>query len=408
MALVTVGLLIALGIAEMATRIFSPHPRHVDFLIPDDRVGSLPRPDYHGRAANMFGEYDIEIRTNHEGFRDSDFTMEDATSTRIAFLGDSFTFGEQVEESETFVRSTEKLLRAVVPAAGIRCMNFGVGGYDTHQELLCYEIFAQRYDPDVVVLMMYVHNDLIGNAFYLLDSNFGRPYFRPAMGGLEKVAADPARLKQNHMEHQQRFGGVRWYHHFHLYNLWRLFLWENRQVARQRHLRAETGSIQDPARRLARVWQEEDYRNYRYYAQGGADNVVTEADRVTELLLQRLERVVREHGARFCVALLPARENLWPDRWAEYVKQLPGLEGVAMDFERPYKRVRHALPEAFTAGVILDLRETLRPADSKASIFFGRDHHYNKHGHSAVAEGLAGWLASTMGVPERRGEARPY
>ncbi|MBI4023981.1 MAG: SGNH/GDSL hydrolase family protein [Verrucomicrobia bacterium] len=384
------GLLAAFGLAEILTRMVAPHPRYPEFTVPDERVGYLPRPGERGRTTNMFGEFDTEIRINQEGFRDRDHPVVASSNTvRIAFLGDSFTYGEQVEEPQTFARRVETLLNADLSRGGgsaprIETMNFGVGGYDTQQEALCYEAFVRKYRPNLLVLAMYVHNDLIGNAFYLLENGFGRPYFRLANGVLQKIPADRAKMEENHRETQRRLG-VRWYHHLQFYNAQKQLQWEWRQQSKRRRLARNRPSLEE-------VWKEDGCRNYRYYAGDGRDPVVVEADALTRLLLERIAAMTREDGGRFCVALLPAEENLHPDRWTERVKLLPALEGMPMDFERSFQRIASFLPETVARGDLLDLRPSLRAASAARPIFFKRDNHYNAWGHEAVAQALAQWL----------------
>jgi len=120
---------------------------------------------------------------------------------------------------------------------------------------------------------------------------------------------------------------------------------------------------------------------------------------VTRLLLKRLETMARQNGGRFCVALLPAAENLWPEQWPQRVKLLPGLEKIPMDFERPYQRVESFLPEVKTRGDLLDLRPSLRAAAAQNPIFFHRDNHYNGHGQETVAQALAQWLEPSVKQP---------
>src|SRR5205085_1359395 len=140
---------------------------------------------------------------NPEGFRDKEHPLVKPPHTfRIAFLGDSFTAAEQVEEPECFVRRTETLLNEDLAKKGIRdfqveVVNFGIGGFEIQQYVLCYENYVRKYKPDLVVVASFVHNDLIGNVFYRQENQFGRPYYKLVDGGLEKVPADMSRLDNN-------------------------------------------------------------------------------------------------------------------------------------------------------------------------------------------------------------------
>lgn len=387
------SLAVFLAVAEIVVRLGFPHPRYPDIIIPDERVGWLPKPDQRTRAANMFGEYDTEIRTNHEGFRDIDHQQVKAQHVeRIAILGDSFTFAEQVEGHQMFSHDVQRLVRnrdlrwllIHEHSRSPECMNFGVGGYDTQQEVLCYENIVRKYKPDIVVLAMYVHNDILGNAFYMEDEQSGRPHFRAVDGKLHFVPADVTKLKEDYAATQKR-QRVRWYHHSQLYNALKQMMWEFRQNSRRS---AESSS--KPS--LDQIWKTDLYKNYRYYAGDDSDPVVKEAETVTRLLLQRLADDVKADGGRLLIVLLPAEENLWPERWTERVKRLPSLDGVAMDFERPYTLVNSVFaPQRDVC--ILDLRPAMKGAAARAPIFFPRDSHYNAHGQEAVGNELGNRLS---------------
>lgn len=66
--------------------------------------------------------------------------------TRILIIGDSFTFGEGVSDTETY----SYYLQNMLPDAEI--MNFGVHGYGNGQMLLYLEKEGMKYKPDIVVL----------------------------------------------------------------------------------------------------------------------------------------------------------------------------------------------------------------------------------------------------------------
>jgi hypothetical protein len=65
---------------------------------------------------------------------------------RIVVLGDSFTFGEEVGDEETYSHVLQELL----PQAEV--LNFGVHGYGHDQMLLYLQEEGLRYKPDLVLL----------------------------------------------------------------------------------------------------------------------------------------------------------------------------------------------------------------------------------------------------------------
>lgn len=78
------------------------------------------------------------------------------TSRRVLFLGDSFTFGECVDVDACFVSRIERSLRA--DGLDVVCINAGVPGYNSAQELALLRRVHDRFAPHLVVLG-YVAND---------------------------------------------------------------------------------------------------------------------------------------------------------------------------------------------------------------------------------------------------------
>jgi hypothetical protein len=96
------------------------------------------------------------------GLREFDYARK-AGLKRIAFFGDSFTFGEEVSDDETYLA----YLSQQFPEAEI--MNFGVRGYGYDQMLIYLREEGVKYRPDLVVL-----------AFNKLDLSRDRLAFRDA------------------------------------------------------------------------------------------------------------------------------------------------------------------------------------------------------------------------------------
>jgi hypothetical protein len=120
-----------------------------------------------------------------------------AGTRRILAFGDSFTFGEDVGDAETFCHR----LGGMLP--GVEVLNFGVRGYGHDQMLLYLKEAAARYQPDVV-LLGYVTDDATRNLSGFRD--FAKPRYQLADGRLvlhgtpvptpdEVLAAEPYRSK---------------------------------------------------------------------------------------------------------------------------------------------------------------------------------------------------------------------
>ena len=110
-------------------------------------------------------EFSTHVRVNSKGLRGPEipYSKPDGKD-RVLVVGDSFTFGAQVEEDETFVARLGAYLHAGDAQAGIEpgsveTINAGVDGWNTINELSWLKAEGIKYAPDMVILMFYVGND---------------------------------------------------------------------------------------------------------------------------------------------------------------------------------------------------------------------------------------------------------
>ena len=86
---------------------------------------------YDGNPRAYFGkDNEIDHVTNSSGFRGKEFSFSKPKDTfRIAFIGDSFTFGEGVRLEDTYVEKVSAILSEKFknPGPKFESYNFGVG-----------------------------------------------------------------------------------------------------------------------------------------------------------------------------------------------------------------------------------------------------------------------------------------
>src|SRR5262249_10078893 len=102
--------------------------------------------------------------SNSRGLRgSSEHTYEKPLGNlRILTVGDSFTFGDEVSDDETWAYFLEKLL------PGSEVLNFGVHGYGHDQMLLYLREEGIKYRPDIVILG-FVSEDMRRNMLSFKD-----------------------------------------------------------------------------------------------------------------------------------------------------------------------------------------------------------------------------------------------
>jgi len=118
------------------------------------------------------------LNSNSKGLRGkAEYQYERAAGEqRIVVLGDSFTFGEEVSDDETYSHD----LQASLP--GTEILNLGVQGYGHDQMLMYLKEEGVKYHPDVVVLG-FAYLDIYRN----IESFFAyaKPRFELASEGLQ-------------------------------------------------------------------------------------------------------------------------------------------------------------------------------------------------------------------------------
>jgi hypothetical protein len=95
---------------------------------------------------------------------------------RIVVLGDSFTFGEEVSDDETYSHDLESALRST------EVLNLGVQGYGHDQMLLYLREEGLKYHPDVVIVG-FAYLDIYRNLWTFFA--YAKPKFRLVSDSLE-------------------------------------------------------------------------------------------------------------------------------------------------------------------------------------------------------------------------------
>jgi len=99
---------------------------------------------------------DTSITINSQGFRGPE-PSSSPPGLRIIVLGDSIAFGNSVRVEDNFPSQLQQRLHS--DNRDVEILNFGVGGYDTLQEVSLLEIRGLRYHPNLVVVA-YCLNDI--------------------------------------------------------------------------------------------------------------------------------------------------------------------------------------------------------------------------------------------------------
>jgi hypothetical protein len=163
-----IALAVSLLLVELLLALFYPSPFSMEFNMyfePDPHTGYRIKP-------NSIGSYynDIEANANSQGLRDREFSLaREPGSARIMVLGDSFTVGANVAAEDTYAKQLEAILSAESDAP-VEVINTGVGGWSPYQYAEYYENYGRAFDPDLVIVGLFVGNDTYVERFAFDDT----------------------------------------------------------------------------------------------------------------------------------------------------------------------------------------------------------------------------------------------
>ncbi|NQU61794.1 MAG: hypothetical protein HQ512_11740 [Rhodospirillales bacterium] len=144
------------AVAEGAARIAFPDWRWYwsqGFLYFDHATGTYAgRKNYRGRLTNVFGEYNVAIHLDGEGFRNPEGAGKATDS--LVFFGDSFGFGLGVAYEDIYSSIAARSL-------GRDFVNYSLPGTDLSDYLLVARAHQDRARGRVVVVAVTIENDML-------------------------------------------------------------------------------------------------------------------------------------------------------------------------------------------------------------------------------------------------------
>ncbi len=177
------GIFVVLVVSEILLR-YKKHniesSDHLDYgmIAYDKYLGWKLTPNWDGQHKHY--DFDVRYSTNSHGFRNNSYVKQGQTGLSYAFVGDSFTFSFGVNDNETFIH----LLNSQEKQDNIY-LNYGVPGYSTDQEYLLVRKRVLHFSPDIVLLVVYLGNDLFDNELpFPLQANHAKPYYELMSDGL--------------------------------------------------------------------------------------------------------------------------------------------------------------------------------------------------------------------------------
>jgi hypothetical protein len=377
-ALILFGFGLALGLADVGIRITNRWYPY--FYCYDDYRGWGLNPGAHGWYRQEGIAY---LRINQDGFRGADYSHHKPPGViRVAVLGDSYVEAMQVAEDKTFTAVLGRELAPCPMLKGkrIEAMNFGVDGYGTAQELFTLRRKVWQYSPDIVVLAIFLGNDVRNNSV-TLEGDQCRPFYSDQDGHL--------RLTGPLVDSP-------------VYRMWCAARFDYRDLRFVGLFKNTWEAVTQGAAAPTAEHPVERAINYDIYAPP-ADPAWQDAWQVTEALISQTHNEVVEHHALFLAVTEDTSIQVWPDPQTR--KRFEEKLGVS-DLFYPDRRIA-ALGHQ-NHFEVLNLGPALQSYAEKHHVFlhgfkntpmgFG---HWNEAGHEQAGRAIAAKLCNMLSTQQQ-------
>jgi lysophospholipase L1-like esterase len=372
------GVLLAFGLLEFGFARFyytnTAELRQDEF---DPELGWRLKPGtYTVKAPQSFMTHVVSI--NQLGLREAHISVRNPSSParRIVMLGDSFTFGQGVDDATLFTTQLERRLNERQTDIRYEVINAGVPGYGTGQELLMTRrLMAEGIVGQIYVLNLFT-NDLLDN----LRLDYGSRTTNPIQPGF---ALDPAgrpilkykpekilRQGSNLVAAQKRPASV-------LFSVLEVRLQSLAQTKPGIVRLARTLGFDVTVPRLPGVisaWYD--------------DQVLPAGIPLMKALLAEIDATVKSRNAILLVSVIPSPMQVYKDAYGEILRASfpddPMARGFLADPNRAQRLVRSMCQELNLP--FLDVYDTFAAANR--SLYVPVDGHFNDAGHALYAESL--------------------
>lgn len=343
-ALTLVSLCTVLILAEFILRVFYPQQLGVWNNLRDGMVIHPPN------ISVYLNRYGHAVQFNSIGMRDREHPIEKEQGVfRILLLGDSFMEALQVAFEESLPKLLEDRLRAATRRP-IEVINFAVSGWGTDDQLEYLEQYGLKFQPDLILIAMTIHNDVsdnLGERFHTLVE--GKLVARPKQ---EIASFEYITLKVKDFLAS----------HFHLTQLLRKYKHRRDLAEVAESLNSHLLQLVRKAesRQIGRGWE------------------------ITFQLFSRIDKIGKKVRAKTAIFLIPLSIQLYDHAFKTFLLT-HGVSRSEIDLEKPQQKMRQF---GDAAGIeVIDLLPDFRAwRERNQEGLHVADGHWNADGHQLAAD----------------------
>ena len=357
-----VGLIVVLGIIEFGVRWLAVH-RVYEFpkgmYTSDELLNYRLTPNFKGRHLSANYEWDIVIETNSEGFWDYEHGPK--KGFRILGVGDSFTFPFGVGIDKGYLGVLEKNL-------GVEIVKTGVPGYDPIDYLNFIRAKGMGYEPDLVVLGVYIGNDIHGKSIQV-KQNKNEPVAKPSPGFWTQFARTvPTFLRNNYYTYG--------------------FVMD--RVKSSPYLREIVNLAATDMRKML-------VPEVAFMKVGRRDEQSQKMWDLLETRLLEINQIIEDRGAKLAIAIIPTDYQVYDEVWRRVLAQHQ-MDASAFDRSKP-NRDLVAFCQKNQIHVIDLLPASLQAAEQGQQLYFQYNRHWAEEGNALAAKTIQEYIMAHGLIP---------
>lgn len=360
--------------------------------------------DSGGTFYSSYNEYETEVRVNALGLRDdeslTDYSAAD-DKFKLMILADSFGESLQVPLEKTFFKGVQRRLTEAGTAT--QSLNAGVGSWGTDQEATWFRVEGNKYNPDLTLLFFFTRNDTV-NTYKPLEvarngGSIQKNFYRLNEAGelVYPQPFDPDHAYDNDpkppsLPHASLKKTAEWlWLHSDLYRWTTPYLLDIPPVLKA----LGPSGILGGEGRIRAVHPAVPVPFYVY--QTPLSDEWQAAWQLTEAILADLRDQVEANGGKFAVVIIPAKEQVYPEQWAQTVAANPSMQALNWNLNLPNEQLAQILTRQEI--VVLDLLPVFREAAAQsqsAPLYFTHDGHWTEAGHALTADTVFEFIAGNQ------------
>lgn len=296
-------------------------------------------------------EYVNTVNINSKGLRDYEHSYEKQNNTkRVIVLGDSFVAGEPFSLEKTVSKKLEEILnKNSKNNARFEVLNMGFGGFGPTAEAVLLEKKGIKYNPDLVVLALYMGND-----FVKVDIGVSGEISKEVFENSNSL--ENADFKITKFQKLKNFA----FRNYFTYSYIRLVVDEKRLKEKA-----------DPLYLTLEIYK----KQYPPYIEENLEKLKS--------ILLHLKRYSDDKGIGLLVVLIPTKEQVDKAKFSEMAEKF-SLDKTQLEADKAQKIFLQFGKE--NSILMLDLLPEFSRRNKNNTFYFNIDGHWNERGHELAAE----------------------